>query len=647
MGVMITIDNGGTFTDVCLMDKEQVVITKTLTTPFDLTKCFIDVLRAVSTKRYGQENLQKLLSEADSIRYSTTAGTNAIVQKKGPRLGLILAKGKNPSILQETDDERSMFSAMVHDRVATVDPEESVEELEASVVRVVNQLLASGTNRLVVSLSGQDLIEKENVIRKIMLQKYPRHLLGAVPVLFSHELTEDHDDKKRTWSALINSFLHPGMERFLYNAENVLRSSRVKNPLLIFHNDGNSARVAKTTAIKTYGSGPRGGMEGTKALAQHYKLPALLTLDVGGTTSDIGLIRNEKISENLYGEIEGIPTSFRLSDVISVGAGGSSILKVNAEQIQVGPESVGAAPGPACFGRGGQEPTITDANLLMGILDASSYFGGNMVLDESRARAAIEEKIAKPLGVKMEAALLAMEKAYENKIAEGLAHYYERSEPVTLLAFGGAGPMNACGAAEAAGIDSIIVPRMAAVFSAFGISFSDIAHEYQASLHDWTEGTLQAKISELQMRAERDMYAEGYALSECHTDIQVLLVKGSEARAIGVDEVPGYVEELNDADDVQLHLRIVKPISHFAFQSKHQTKQQPPTPERYQRMLQKDGKWAQIPVYDFGKMTNGVFGEGPALIEDPLFTCRILKGWTFQVNENLDIFIKDERRKAE
>lgn len=641
MSLLINIDNGGTFTDICILRESEVVRAKVLTTPFDLTKCFIEVLKSGSTALYGNEDIARLLKDVDYIRYSTTAGTNAIVQKKGPRLGLILREGTDPGFLAERQTERDMFDVVVGERVAGVDPAQEEQVLERSVVRAVNQLLSQGANRLVVSLDGPMRSVEEQKLKRIVLEKYPRHLLGAVPILFSHELADDEDDRTRTWSALINSFLHPVMERFLYNAENFLRNHRTKNPLLIFHNDGNSARVAKTTAIKTYGSGPQGGMEGARALALHYRLPILVTMDIGGTTTDIGLVRGGDVKEMVRGEIEGIRTSFPLSDLISVGAGGSSVFRVEGRRIRVGPDSVGAAPGPACFARGGQEATITDAYLLMGILDARSYFGGNMVLDDNRARRAVEEKIAAPLGVGLEEALLGMESAYVSKIAEGLSQYVENPAETTLLAFGGAGPMSACGAAEAVGIRTVIVPHLAAVFSAFGISFSDIAHEYETVLRNWDGTDLEEKVSELRERARRDMFAEGFDLAECRLEMDVRY--GGED---GCEVVP--LAEAASRPDLRgktgrLHLKVVKPIRHFAFQPSGDLREYEPEASRHQSILQPSGRVLEVPVYRFEELEPGAVGRGPALVEDELFTCRVAEGWNFRVNENKDLFLRDER----
>ena len=153
------------------------------------------------------------------------------------------------------------------------------------------------------------------------------------PLLFSHQLSDDHDDGRRTWSGLLNAFLHPAMERFLYSAEGVMRQHRARNPLLIFCNDGTSSRVAKTIAIKTWGSGPRGGMEGARAMAQHYDRKEVLTMDIGGTTTDVGAVHRGEVSERQHGALE-MHDLLPQCEVDSLGVGGSSSLQ-KAKKIDV------------------------------------------------------------------------------------------------------------------------------------------------------------------------------------------------------------------------------------------------------------------------------------------------------------------------
>lgn len=640
MGLLINIDNGGTLTDVCVIDGSDVYHAKTLTTPYDLSKCFFDVLKEASKRIYGEARLDVLLSNAETIRYSTTQGTNAVVQKIGPRLGLILRKGKTAAFLRKTKSEAQMFDVLVGDRLAMLDFKLKGEKLAETVVSEVNQLISRGANRVVVSLGGAAMAEDETRIKRILLQRYPRHLLGAVPVLFSHELIDDADDRRRTWTGLLNSFLHPAMERFLYNAENRLRDHRTKNPLLIFRNDGNSTRIAKTIALKSYGSGPRGGMEGACALVRHYGIKTGVTMDVGGTTTDIGIVEGGNVRENRYGDVEGIPISYPLSDLVSVGVGGGSIFRAKGRAITVGPESVGAAPGPACFGRGGEEATSTDAYLLMGVLDPASYFGGSLRLDVDRARAVVEGKIATPLGKDLDAALLAMDGAYEAKIAKTIASYVTKPATTTLLAFGGAGPMNACGVAEHVGMKAVLIPRMASVFSAFGIGFSDIAHSYEAALPKATSGDLKAGFASLMERATRDMFAEGIDIAKCKRSLALeYSQKGRKIRK-SLSKASSLPKNLGGAKALRLHLRLSKAIPHYDLKPAKGKKTLAAKRSGTRRILTASGTRENVPVYRLEELRPMMVAEGPALLEEAFFTCRVKEGWTMHVNENRDVFLR-------
>jgi len=336
MGMLINIDNGGTLTDICVLKDNNFYTTKTLTTPYDLSKCFFDGLKDVSKAVYGQEDVTRLLAEVEHIRYSTTQGTNAIVERKGPKLGMVVNKGnvKLIKLMQEEDPE--LFTFLVGDRIEEIDLADLDDEVSAAeTITSITRLTARGANRVVVCFDNDDATHCESQFKRIAFNSYPRHLLGAVPMLFASELVEDISSNRRGWTALINSFLHPAMESFLYNAENRLREYRTKNPLLIFRNDGDASRVAKTIALKTYSSGPRGGMEGVKEFSKKYKLNDVISMDIGGTTTDIGQVINNTVSESRRGTVEGVPTSFGLCEISSPGVGGSSILSINGKDIQL------------------------------------------------------------------------------------------------------------------------------------------------------------------------------------------------------------------------------------------------------------------------------------------------------------------------
>lgn len=641
MALQINIDNGGTLTDICIMADDAVKKTKVLTTPYDLSKCFFEGLQKASGVLYGEPDVKRLLEEVDLIRYSTTQGTNAICERKGPRLGLILDSrfAELTTRLREHDPE--VYDALVGKRVVFLSPlVVNGNEAEVEVVRAINELTGAGANRLVVSFGGADFHTIEDKFKSIALRKYPRHLLGAVPVLYGSDLATDDDVVRRTWTSLINSFLHPSMEAFLYNAEGRLRGYRTKNPLLIFRNDGDASRVAKTIAIKTYSSGPRGGMEGMKAFSKMYGFKDTVSIDVGGTTTDIGQCLDGKVSEIRRGHVEGISVSFPLCEIMSAGAGGSSIIKVSGGKIVIGPESVGAVPGPACFGRGGKQATITDAGLLCGLFDPASYFGGGMRLDAERAADAITRDIAAPLGISLEQALLRMEHAYEEKIAHELHSFTKISPDTVLLAFGGAGPLNACGVADKSGIRRVAIPHMAAVFSAFGIGACDISQRYDVSLASRSDEKLRQALGAVQEKAARDMYAEGVKRGDYAVEARLVADMGDGKERVHVLATPPvFPPEFASAVSVELEFKAVKSLRKTASKPAFAPVLQAAVSSESRNVLSRAGTRVDIPVYRLSKLRTGDNAVGPAIVEEDYFTCRILEGWRFVISDAGDIIL--------
>ena len=650
---LINIDNGGTLTDVCIVDGDGVRYTKTLTTPFDLSRCLFDGLAKASRLVYGEERLDALLQATDYIRYSTTQGTNALVQRQGPRLGLLAADSTLMEGLAATAEEEGLLSALVGDRHAVIDVTADDQALATQLVTRVNELAAAGASRLVVSIGGADGAAQENRVKRMLLRLYPRHLLGAIPLLFSWELAADRDDMRRTWSGLLNAFLHPAMERFLFNAEQRLRDHRARRPLLIFRNDGGSSRVAKSAALKTYSSGPRGGLEGTRALARSYGFRHVLMLDVGGTTSDIGVVTDGTVRVDRRGRIEQVPTSFELAAITSHGVGGSSVIRVADGAITVGPDSVGAAPGPACFGLGGTEATITDVYLLTGLLDAGSYLDGSLKLDAERSRKAVQANIADPLGVGLDEALARMEEAYLQRLADAL-RTEELAPDTVIAAFGGAGPMSVCGAARQAGVKHVFIPRTAAVFSAFGIGFSDISQTYEYPLTAADTETLAEAIGELRLRAARDMYAEGVEAGDGVESLRLRMEHGVIDGRAGRDTVidlsaaddaaadgAAITAHLGDGDVASLELSLLAPLPHVVIDSGRDTAARPASPSGARVVRGRTGDAVELPVFTLLDQPSGAHGAGPAVVEGPFFTMRLPGGWQFQITAAGDLLLSD------
>jgi N-methylhydantoinase A len=636
VGKLINIDNGGTLTDIWVLDGDRSVHTKTVTTPYDLSKCLIEGLKKVSRLFYGEENLAALIQSTDHIRYSTTQGTNALVQKKGTPLGLILATETDLSRLQVTPEQKAMFGSLLGERTAVMDLTLQGDAYTQAVVEAINRLSSGGAQRIVVSFDTTDAKASEARFKHIALRLFPRHLLGAIPVLYATSLTSDNDYARRTWTSLYNAFLHPTMERFLFNAENLLRPYRPRNPLLIYRNDGYSGRVAKTIALRTYSSGPRGGMESARAYADYYGHARLLTMDVGGTTTDIGIIEDGVVRHDPKGAIERVATSQPLSDVISIGVGGGSIFRVIDGAIRVGPDSVGGAPGPACFGLGGQEATITDALLLLGVLDPKTYFGGDMKLDAGRARSALQSKIAGPLGCSIEQAAQRMLAAWAKQIARGLAEFAHITPDTVLGAFGGGGPMGACAVAESAGIGTVLIPRLSAVFCAHGIGFSDIAHQRDVRIDDATDEKLTHALAELKVGLARDMFSEGFDSVDCRWLARVEVGAGETALDLAAPTLP--IEYMGK--DITLHLRAVKPIHHAALPVLQQHASQPASHAAMRTLHGADGGSELLPVIRTEDQPPGASGLGPAIIEEAFWTCHVLPGWRYDFTSNGDVVLK-------
>ncbi|CAN5420801.1 hydantoinase/oxoprolinase family protein [soil metagenome] len=635
MNHLINIDNGGTLTDICVWDGQGFAFAKTLTTPFDLSQCLFDGIEMASETLYGEKDLVRLLHQTQHIRYSTTQGTNALVERKGPPIGIVVEDRAVVGELRQGAEATALFDDLIGTRVATVDLAMSADDLAFDLVQKVNQLTTDGAARVVVVGESPD---SEQILRHVLLRKFPRHLLGSVPVLYSWELVGDRRRDRRTWSSILNSFLHPVMERFLYQAQHRLREHKVTNPLLVYRNDGASSRVAKAVALKTYSSGPRGGLEGTQALANSYGLAHVLMMDVGGTTTDVGSVAGGEIATDERGAVGDVPISFPMSNVHSAGVGGSSIIGVTGGRITVGPRSVGAAPGPACFGLGGHEATITDVNLLLGVLDPATYLDGQLHLDADRARAAILETVADPLGIGVEEALLLMEAAYFETIASVITDLAQ--EDTTLAAFGGAGPMSACGAARLAGVKRVLIPRLAAVFSAFGISFSDIGKSYAVGVSDPTADSTAATYDDMLVRAERDMFQEGYQLADCHTE---WLLAEETADGDTVATKPYRRGDPVAAGTAQLSLRldVTAALPQPVLVSDSTVTPVDAVSDGVRAVRSGANRVDEVSVYRLDDQQPGARSVGPAIVEGPFFTARVPAGWRLDVTSNGDLILTD------
>ena len=584
----IDIDTGGTFTDAFVVRGGEPHTVKVLTTPHDLALCFREVIEKAA-EGLGL-TVRELLRETGTVRYATTVGTNAIIQRTGPRLGLIAGEGAGERLYARDGEADAVFALFLPpDMVAGI---ASLDDPEA-VGAAMRELLDGSARGLVCALPAA---AGEHRVRERFEEQYPRHCLDAVPLLLSGEIARDDDDFRRTATALFNAYVHPDVAGYLYRAEDYLRDHGSRRPLLVVHNDGGCARVAKTVAARTYNSGPAAGLLGAREVAALYGLDDLVTFDMGGTSLDVAILAGGAVPLREHGMVEGVEISFPLPDLLALGAGGGSIVRRDDDgALRVGPQSAGARPGPACFGFGGSAPTVTDADVVLGILDPGSFLGGAIQLDAERARRALAEVGEDPVAAAAEA-LRVMEDDMGERIADELQRRGVDPAGATMLAYGGAGPMHAAGIAEQAGIRRIVTVPFAAVFSAFGASSADVLHAYHGDDRE-----------ALRRRALRDMRGEGFG--------------------------PDEIELAESGTDGAASVTATAALEHFRFPSQAADVTTP------SQRTSREVHWPRGPahdtaIFDAGQLQPGAATTGPAIVEALDTTIVVPPGWGFRVDEH-------------
>ena len=367
----VDIDVGGTLTDGLFSDGKTAIPVKVDTTPHDLTVCFQDCLTQ-GARHLGFDDLTDFLNQVDLIRWSTTITSNALAQRTGPKLGLLVSAGHEHDLYAQDGSSPVLGSLVSPANVIglsrPIDPK--------TVLLAVKTLLENGVRRICISLDGsfQDASDEQEAKRAIESQ-YPDHFLGTVPVLLGSDLSHYPDTATRTNHSLINAYVHGPLANALYKAEDDLRAAGYEHPLLIGHANGGVSRVSKTKALDTLESGPTMGLFAASYFARAYQMSHVVTLDVGGTTSKVGIIRDGRIVMTNDADILGIPINAPTVLMQSIALGGGSVVNVDptSQHLRLGPESMGAYPGPACYDLGGTEPTVTDAFLTLQWLPADNF----------------------------------------------------------------------------------------------------------------------------------------------------------------------------------------------------------------------------------------------------------------------------------
>jgi N-methylhydantoinase A len=557
----VTVDTGGTFSDFVCLDEDTgaISITKLPATPDDPSRAILDGIETLRSGGVAPENIAFFC-------HGTTVGTNALLERKGVRTGLLVTEGfrgiyevgeqarpYGPAIFDVMYDKPPMLAP----RSLTGEVRERVD-FRGEVLRPLDEEALRMTLRAMAREAPASI-----AVCLLFSFLYPQHeqRVGAIiaeelpgcSVSLSSDVLPQIREYYRLSTTVINAYLRPMLERYIGNLDRRLAASGIATPQkYVMQSNGGMATFAAAArrAVATVLSGPAGGVTAGVAACRAAGIANAITFDMGGTSCDVALIRDGVPFVAGRGKIEGHDIAVPMLDINTVSAGGGTIARVGPfGELEVGPHSAGAVPGPACYGRG-ELPTITDCNLALGFLSADNFLGGRMRLDAERSRTAIDAQVARPLSMPTDEAAEGIVRIIDVKMQEAIkAISTMRGHDLrdfVLLAFGGAGPLHAARVARDLGMAGVVVPLYPGVFSAIGLMMSDVKHDYVQSrlapLADLTCDAVAAMFGRLAGEARMDLKRDGFA------DARIRLEPALDMRYAG----QGYEITL-PCDDDALH----------------------------------------------------------------------------------------------
>ncbi|MBI4696554.1 MAG: hydantoinase/oxoprolinase family protein [Gammaproteobacteria bacterium] len=507
----IAVDIGGTFTDCFVSWGARALQAKALTTHGNLALGFNRALDQICAQLALDRGA--VLSAVDSVRYATTLGTNALIERKGPKVGVLITHGfegtlavsrgrgygEGLPVAAQMDLTRAKRPAPLVPVTLVRGVRERIDYLGQVVLPIdeddlrlkIRELVELGVEALVIScVNGTVNPAHERRIRRIFREEYPSSTLGAIPVVEAAAISGRRGEYVRTTSAVIDAYLHATMFHAMSALELNLRDSGYAKPMLLVHNTGGMAHLNSTDALQTVHSGPVAGIAAAESLGLQTGIGNVVSTDMGGTSFDIGIVVEGGFKHYDFNPvIDRWLVTVPMVHLASLGAGGGSIARYDAmyRTLRIGPDSAGSDPGPACYGRGGAKPTVTDADLLLGYLDPEGYAGGSLKLQPRRAANAFRE-LAAALALETIEVAKRVKRRVDADMAVGISSELGsrgyRAQDFTILAYGGNGPLHCCGIADAAGIARVLVPPFSSVFSACGAGGMAQLH-----IHEFTRTT--------------------------------------------------------------------------------------------------------------------------------------------------------------
>lgn len=678
MGYRIGIDVGGTFTDlVSVSGTGHMRVVKTPTTPENQALGVIGGLERLASLE--SLDLRQLLAKTDLILHGTTVATNTMLEFNGPRTGLIATRGFRDDIEIRRGYKERIFDprypspvpiARRRDRL-TVD--ERVDQ-DGNVVKpldrgeaaeAVRKLKSQGVESIAVCLYFGFLNPvHEREIAEIIRQEHP-----DAHVSLAHEVLPQIREFERVSTTLVNAYTSPKLQKYLERLQIELAEHGFRGELLIMLSNGGvmNAAFAGKYAVTSLLSGPAGGVVACAELVgRRCGEPNLITVDMGGTSYDVSLIRDGRPAVTTNAWISRYRVAVPMLDIHTIGAGGGSVAWVDSGgALHVGPRSAGAVPGPACYGRGGEEPTVTDANLLLGFLDPETFLGGEMKLDRRAAEQAVERKVARALSMDLHQAVFGIFRIVNHNMANGIRVVSVRRghdpRDFVLVAFGGNGAVHAGIQARDLGIRKVVVPRFATAFSALGMLFSDgvvskmRTYAVRADLCDLER--LNSLLAEMRAEVDADLAGAGKGCSalaggrfhryglDMHYKGQtheITIPLETDGGRVSAEHVVRSVEAFHQAHEA-LHTFCCRGDPVYVLNVRLEAVLEPekpwlgemePSGEDPSRALrgtrpvffEEFGGFADTPVFD-GKQTRcGQAFPGPCVIEEPATTIVVYPG---------------------
>ncbi|CAN5322813.1 hydantoinase/oxoprolinase family protein [soil metagenome] len=634
------VDVGGTFTDLVALSEDRLVTAKVPSTPRDQSA---GVMNAIETSEIEP-------GAVFALAHGMTVATNALLERRGARTALVTTEGFR-DVLEIARQDRPSLYDLTMERPPSLVP----RELRFTVKERMGprgEILALDESSLEESVSAVREAEVEAVAVCLLFAfAHPEHerrvgetlreALPGVHVSLSSEVLPEFREYERFSTTAADAYLSPRLATYLGNLSSKAEKVGVPGPL-IMQSSGGVVRVedAIADAAGCLLSGPAGGVVGAAYVGSLGGYEDLLTFDMGGTSTDVAPIVDGEAQTTTETVVAGVPIKLPMVDVHTVSAGGGSIAWTDAGgALRAGPHSAGAAPGPAAYAKGGEEPAVTDANLFLGYLADEAELGGEVTLRRELSEEALES-LGKEVGLDTLEVALGIVRVANAEMARALRVIsVERGldpREFALLAFGGAGGMHACSLAEELGIETVLVPRAGGVLSALGLAISDLRRDYVrpylTGLEEVNEGEFEERFGDMENTAAEDLEEPEYTRradlryrgQSFELTVEADALEKLEERFHAAHEQRyGYRMDDESVDLVNLRLIATVPVE------KPEISEQPAEEEAEsgRREANFDGEWQEVPVFDRDEMGEGSEVAGPAIVEFKESTCVVRPGW--------------------